>query len=120
MHDAQKFWNGIREHSAPFFDGADPLWRLSLPSTASALGLPGRQLIEWNGGLRWIKTSAEARVVREAAAIAGGSATLFRAAGQAAGVFPPLDPVKLRLHRELKAIFDPAGILNPGRLYPEL
>ena len=32
----------------------------------------------------------------------------------------PLDPVLLRLHRELKAAFDPAGILNPGRLLPEL
>ena len=28
--------------------------------------------------------------------------------------------LRLRLHRELKAAFDPAGILNPGRLYPEL
>ncbi len=25
-----------------------------------------------------------------------------------------------RLHRELKDVFDPAGILNPGRMYREL
>jgi len=28
--------------------------------------------------------------------------------------------VQLRLHRELKSVFDPAAILNPGRLYPGL
>jgi glycolate oxidase FAD binding subunit len=31
----------------------------------------------------------------------------------------PLPPVLARLHRELKAVFDPAGILNPGRMYAE-
>jgi len=29
-------------------------------------------------------------------------------------------PAALRLHQALKRAFDPAGILNPGRLYPEL
>jgi FAD/FMN-containing dehydrogenase len=28
--------------------------------------------------------------------------------------------VLMRLHGALKRAFDPAGILNPGRLYPEL
>ncbi|HEV7476794.1 MAG TPA: FAD-linked oxidase C-terminal domain-containing protein [Burkholderiales bacterium] len=28
--------------------------------------------------------------------------------------------MQMRLHRELKAAFDPAGILNPGRLYAQL
>jgi glycolate oxidase FAD binding subunit len=28
--------------------------------------------------------------------------------------------VVMRLHRDLKAAFDPAGILNPGRMYAEL
>jgi glycolate oxidase FAD binding subunit len=31
-----------------------------------------------------------------------------------------LNPALLALHRRLKAAFDPKGILNPGRLYPEL
>ncbi len=35
-------------------------------------------------------------------------------------VFQPLNPALLALHRRLKAAFDPKGILNPGRLYPEL
>ena len=32
-----------------------PLWRLSLPSTTPPLALPGEQLIEWGGALRWLR-----------------------------------------------------------------
>ena len=112
-------WMALREHSHPFFSGAEPLWRLALPPTAAPLALPGRQVIEWGGALRWLKTGAPAGEVRAAASRAGGHATLFRAADKSAGAFAPLDPVKLRLHQALKQAFDPAGILNPGRLYPE-
>ena len=59
-------------------------------------------------------------MIREAAQRARGHATLFRAERRAGEAFSPLDPVQMRLHRELKAAFDPAGILNPGRLYAEL
>jgi glycolate oxidase FAD binding subunit len=112
-------WSGIREHADSFFAGDAPLWRLSLPSQVPALGLPGEQMIEWNGALRWLRTRADAAAVRAAAQRAGGHASLFRAADKAAGAFAPLSPVLLRLHRELKAAFDPAGIFNRGRLYPE-
>jgi glycolate oxidase FAD binding subunit len=119
LAQAGQFWSGIREHANPFFAGDAPLWRLSLPSQAPALGLPGEQMIEWNGALRWLRTRADAAAVRAAAERAGGHATLFRAADKTAGVFAPLSPVLLRLHRELKAAFDPAGIFNPGRLHPD-
>jgi glycolate oxidase FAD binding subunit len=120
LDGAQGFWAGIREHSDPFFSGDEPLWRLAVPSTCPALDLPGRLLIEWGGGLRWLKSDAEPRKLREAAQRAGGHATLFRAADKACGVFTALDPALARLHRELKAAFDPASVLNPGRLYAEL
>jgi len=113
-------WSGIREQTHPFFGGDEPLWRLALPSTVPPLGLPGPQLVEWGGGLRWLKSAAAPRELREAARQAGGHATLFRAADKACGAFAPLDPVLARVHRELKKAFDPAGVLNPGRLYPEL
>ncbi len=35
-------------------------------------------------------------------------------------VLQPLPPALLALHRRLKAAIDPRGILNPGRIYPEL
>jgi glycolate oxidase FAD binding subunit len=34
------------------------------------------------------------------------------------GVFQPLGAPLLALQQRLKAAFDPAGIFNPGRLYP--
>ena len=116
---AESLWSGIREQTEPFFAGDAPLWRLSLPSNAPRVDLPGAQLIEWGGALRWLKTNADVATVRAAAARAGGHATLFRAAEKPASAFAPLPPALARLHRELKAAFDPAGILNAGRLYPE-
>ena len=112
-------WAGIREHSDPWFAGEAPLWRLSVPAHAAPLGLPGAQLIEWGGALRWLR-GGDPAAVRGAAARAGGHATLFRGGERAAGVFAPLAPASLRLHRELKSAFDPAGIFNPGRLHPAL
>jgi len=117
---AQRFWLGIREQTDPFFRTDKPLWRLSLPSVTPPLALPGEQLIEWGGSQRWLASNADGRTIREAAAQAGGHATLFRAADKSAGVFAPLAPALVKIHRDLKRAFDPAGIFNPGRMYPDL
>jgi len=117
---AERFWADIREHVDPFFAGGKPLWRLSVKPTTPPLGLPGEQLIEWGGALRWLMSDAEPTTMREAAARAGGHATLFRGGDKSAGVFHPLVPTLMKLHRNLKRAMDPAGILNPGRLYPNL
>jgi glycolate oxidase FAD binding subunit len=116
---AARLWSGIREQTDPWFAGEAPLWRLSLPAAAAPLELAGAPLIEWGGALRWLRSGADAATVRAAAARAGGHATLFRGGDKAAGVFAPLAPALARLHRELKAAFDPAGVVNPGRLYPD-
>src|SRR4249920_670412 len=112
--EAQRFWNGVREHTDRFFNNDAPLWRISIPSTTPPLGLQGEQSIEWGGALRWIFSHADARTVREAARRAGGHATLFRGGDKSAGVFPPLAPALMRIHRELKREFDPQGIFNRG------
>ncbi len=117
--EAAQYWTGVREQTDAFFAGEAPLWRLSLPSQAAPLELPGEQLLEWGGALRWLRSGAGADTVRTAAARAGGHATLFRAADKSPGAFAPLPPILARLHRGLKQAFDPAGILNPGRLYAE-
>jgi glycolate oxidase FAD binding subunit len=119
---ADEFWNGLREQSAAFFAGDAPLWRLSLPSVAPPLQLPGDPLIEWGGAQRWLRSDADASQLRQAAAAAGGHATLFRGGHgeqRAAGVFAPLPPALMEVHRRLKHSFDPYGVFNPGRLYPE-
>lgn len=120
---AARFWNGIRDQTDPFFhdrsESGVPLWRLSVPSAAASLKLPGEQMVEWGGALRWLVSNADARTVREAATRAGGHATLFRSGDKSPGVFQPLAPPLMRIHRELKREFDPRGIFNRGRMYPE-
>jgi len=117
---AAPLWTSIREQSHAFFAGAAPLWRLAVPGTTPPLDVAGNQLIEWNGGLRWLKSAADPSVVRQVAERSGGHATLFRAASKATEAFAPLKPAALRVHRELKAAFDPSGVFNPGRLVPGL
>lgn len=121
---ANDFWQGLREQTAAFFaaDGQAPLWRLSLPSVAPPLDLPGATLIEWGGAQRWLRIDAAAGMLRDAATRAGGHATLFRggrAEQRAGGVFTPQAPALMEIHRRLKQRFDPYGVFNPGRLYPE-
>ena len=117
---AAQFWSDIREQRASFFAGNQPLWRLSIKPTTPPLDLAGPQLFEWGGALRWLRSDADAKLIRDAAARAGGHATLFRSTSKAAGAFHPLSPGLARIHRRLKEAFDPSGIFNPGRLYPEL
>jgi glycolate oxidase FAD binding subunit len=124
---AASFWNGLRDHGDEFFvsaaaaaQGSASLWRLSVPTVAPPLPLPGEQLVEWGGAQRWLCTGAPAAVVREAAAAVGGHATLFRSRDKAAGVFAPLAPPLARIHRDLKRTFDPERLFNRGRLYPDL
>ena len=125
---AAPFWQGLRDHTDPFFVAAQEaiddhdatLWRLSLPATAPLLGLAGDELIEWHGAQRWLATALPAPLVRDAAAAVGGHATAFRTRDKSAGVFTPLTPPLRAIHERLKRSFDPKGILNPGRLYPGL
>jgi len=118
--EAVAYWRALREHELPFFAGDRPLWRIAVPANVPPLALPGPQLVEWDGALRWLRTEAPAAEVRAAAAAAGGHATLFRTSGERREVFAPLTASGARLHAALKEVFDPKRILNPGRLYPGL
>ncbi len=124
--EATAFWTELREQTTPFFARPEthgPLWRLSLPSVTPPLDLPGTQLVEWGGAQRWLRGAVDAAHLREIAAKAGGHATLFRGGHmeqRAGGVFAPLSPALMEVHRRLKQSFDPYGVFNPGRLYPEL
>jgi len=116
--EADRFWAGIREQSDAFFrESSDALWRISLPSTAPPLELPGAQRIEWGGALRWIGVGADARTIRVRAADLGGHATLFRGGDKSVGVFTPLASPLDRIQRQVQAVFDPHGIFNRGRMY---
>jgi len=124
---AAAFWDGLRDQRDEYFvtaraalDRGATLWRLSLPPTTPPLALEGDCLVEWGGAQRWLCATLPAAQVRDAAAAAGGHATLFMGNDRSAGVFAPLKSPLDRIHRELKRAFDPDGVFNPGRLYPGL
>lgn len=110
-------WQALREQQLPFFR-TGTLWRVSVPQTREPLDLAGATpVIEWGGGVRWVAGAQDALALRSTVERAGGHATLFRATDKSAGAFHPLKPAILKIHKRLKAAFDPAGILNPGRMY---
>jgi glycolate oxidase FAD binding subunit len=117
-------WAACRDQRDAWFEarGERDLWRLSVPQTAPVLDLPELPLVEWHGGQRWVRAAAdEGPRIRAAAVAAGGHATLFRSARtDARERFTPLAPALAAIHANLKKQFDPAGVFNRGRLYPDL
>ncbi len=118
--DGAPFWRSLREQRHAFFADAESLWRLSVPTAASAIILRGEQLIEWGGAQRWLKAGCDAATVqniRRSAKAAGGHATLFRGGDKGVGVFEPLAPAVAKIHQRLQASFDPSSVFNQGRMY---
>ncbi|MBK5351309.1 glycolate oxidase subunit GlcE [Pseudomonas sp. TH41] len=113
------YWDDLNEHRLSFFDEDQPLWRLSLPHNTARLSLPGRQLIDWGGAQRWLKSNAEAAFIREVVEDVGGHVTCY-SHGLIDSPFQPLPAALLRYHQNVKHQLDPRGIFNPGRLYAEL
>jgi len=129
--DSLLFWGELRRLSV--LQGSDaPVWRISTAPTAApkvvaaiSAYMECRAFYDWSGGLIWAEllptTDAGAADVRRVIATHGGHATLIRAEPQvraAVEVFQPLEAGLEKLSRRLKTAFDPAGILNPGRMYP--
>jgi glycolate oxidase FAD binding subunit len=114
------FWDVVRDRRRAGLAGDGPLWRLTLPQTAPIPALGDIVAWDWAGALIWMRSGESADEVWRAAAGAGGHATLFRGARPGEEVFQALAPAMLALHRRLKAALDPAGVLNPGRMYGAL
>ena len=127
------FWSELRRLSV-LQNSAAPVWRISTSPTAGpkvvaaiSAYMECHAFYDWSGGLIWAEvlptTDAGAADVRRVIATHGGHATLIRAEPEvraAVEVFQPLEAGLEKLSRKLKAAFDPAGILNPGRMYPGL
>jgi glycolate oxidase FAD binding subunit len=130
-------WNELRRLSVLVpLPGEVPthLWRLSTsPRTAAAAlaairrNTAAEALLDASGGIVWLEVPASADAgaadIRRILASFGGHATLVRAEPEVRAtveVFQPMTAVVARLSAGLKDAFDPARILNPGRMYAAL
>lgn len=115
----EDIWKQLREQKHHFFNTAEKILRLSVPPTREDL-FPGEsQLIEWCGAQRWLTGDFDIAEIRQKAESIDGTVCVYRGVDPGTQLFHPLNDAMLALHRSLKSSFDPAGILNPGRLYSE-
>ncbi len=110
--------------------GAWPVWRIVCPpASGGALGerlareTGGDVLYDWGGGLIWAtmppRPDAQATLVRQHAAAAGGHAMLLRAPDEVrrqVDVFHPPSEGIAGLSERVRQSFDPKGVLNRGRM----
>ncbi|XNM84162.1 hypothetical protein ACLK14_16730 [Escherichia coli] len=100
----------MREQQLPFFSLPGTLWRISLPSDAPMMDLPGEQLIDWGGALRWLKSTAEDNQIHRIARNAGGDATRLSAGD---GGFAPLSLLPSAITSSLNSSSTLAACLTP-------
>ncbi len=117
---ATDYWLKVNEHKLPFFDDPAPLYRLLVPANTPCGLIEGESLIDWAGALYWIKTSTSLSELQNHASDLGGTVSVYRNGLRDDDIFMPLPDPLLALHKRIKNIMDPSGILNPGRLYREL
>jgi len=113
-------WEQLKEQTLEFFDPSQPLTRISLPPASADLWGDRAQLVEWGGAQRWISGEVDIAALRLQAEAVGGSVCAFQRHGAGVPVFHPLPAAMLKLQRSIKSTFDPAGVFNPGRIYPGL
>ncbi|MEL6289555.1 MAG: FAD-binding protein [Pseudomonadota bacterium] len=127
------FWRKLRD-LAYLQVGEGAVWRISTAPTSGprivrmiSEFMPVRAAYDWSGGLIWLEVpevaDAGAAEIRRVVATVGGHATLMRAAPSvraAVDVFQPLEAGLMRLTRGVKAAYDPAAVLNPGRMYADV
>ncbi len=113
------YWQELNDLELEFFRDLGRLWRVCLAPMSAPPVLDGRQLIDWGGAQRWLKSDQPAAEIRSRAAALGGYAECYGDEPETP-TFHPLDGALLAANRRFKAALDPAGILNPGRLYREL
>ena len=126
--ESKAAWRAIRDAVPLRAEPEDAVWRVSVrpsagPGVVAAVEAAGaRCFLDWGGGLVWV---AGPPALHDAvcAAAGRGTWTVLRAPEPmraAVHVVPPESAALQAITRRIKAAMDPAGILNPGRLYAGL
>ena len=113
------FWRRLNEQTLPFFSGDEALWRFSVAPASPPIDINGRWLYDWSGAQRWLKSDVSPSLAFQAAEKLGGHAMLYQGGNRESDIYHPLPRKLSELHRNLKKAFDPAGVLNPNRMYRE-
>ena len=131
--NSRRFWREVADVGELIGPKPATVWKLSLtPGEAPGVVADllaageGEAFYDWAGGLVWLALpgapDADHARVRRAAGEAG-HATLILAPAEvraAVPVFQPQPEPLARLARRIKESFDPARILNPGRMYEDV
>jgi glycolate oxidase FAD binding subunit len=124
---SRDFWCRSRDLNSFAGYPHDCVWRLMLPGTQAARvvkAVGGEAIYDWGGSMVFIRTETgkaeeHAAVLRAMVAEAGGNACLFRAPAalrRQIGTFQPRAKALSELGERVRQMFDPKGILNPGKL----
>jgi len=128
--NSRVFWRALSDLEPLVRHPDRMVWKISVaptkgPGLVAGLGLDDSlHWFDWGGGLVWLGLEgddARAEAIRAATDAVGGHAALVRAPDPlraAVDVFHPLPDPLMGLSRRTKEGFDPAGLLNPGRMYP--
>ena len=114
----ENYWRDLNNFRLDFFRQAGRLWRISVAPMSGPAGENMPQLIDWGGAQRWLKSAAPPEEIRFCASRLGGHAECFED-DATVPTYHPLEGSLLALNQRFKAALDPAGILNPTRMYPE-
>jgi len=113
-------WQQLDNHTLPFFDSKQALWRISVKPNTPVFNIEGDCIYSWAGAERWIISDNDNTDIFEQVSRMNGHASLYYLGDRSNEVFQPLSPALLKIHMELKKAFDPENILNPGKLYSEI
>ena len=125
-------WQQCRDLKLPFFTADASAsgeefewWRVSVAPSAPPLVLPWPQLIEWHGGLRWIKMASNNKEPKDNIGDSLSNNALLFITNSSINTRPDIQKISTngakninyKIAQRLKSEFDPQGVFNRQRLY---